>query len=320
MRRCVSSRVAFSVRTRRLACVFRLTTNLFVLVLPQSCVKPRKSTVSGRRRPAAARLRAASRPNSISRVLPSWSDRPNCSSLSMRSARSCFPSVSNWQDHIVRMPADDHLPGCPTSAPLVDPKVDDVVEEHIGEDRADPRPLRRGRLHRSPLAGLEDAGLEPSLDQANPGGRRSCAPASASAIRGRRNRRRCGWSTSSTKFTRCVIKALSSTPKAECGLKLVEALPSPRAARLASACGSVQTRHALKNAAARWLAHPKVDWRQLACAPMRKKSRRPKAGIQPILTGRRSSRQVGPAGIEASAAGGSAAHPPGSLVERPTVG
>src|SRR5271165_2282268 len=66
------------------------------------------------------------------------------------------------EDHIVRIPADDHLPGCPTSSPLADPEVDDVVEEYIGKDRADPRPLRRACLHRFPLAALEDAGLQPS--------------------------------------------------------------------------------------------------------------------------------------------------------------
>src|SRR5271166_5462227 len=70
------------------------------------------------------------------------------------------------EDHIVRIPADDPLPGCPTSSPLADPEVDDVVEEYIGKDRADPRPLRRACLHRFPLAALEDACLQPTLDQA----------------------------------------------------------------------------------------------------------------------------------------------------------
>src|SRR4051794_40975015 len=51
----MSCRTAFNFLTMRLACVFRLTTNRPLLVLPQSCVKPRKSKVSGRRCPAAAR-------------------------------------------------------------------------------------------------------------------------------------------------------------------------------------------------------------------------------------------------------------------------
>src|SRR3954469_8658710 len=79
----MSCRTAFNFLTLRLACVFRLTTNRPLLVLPQECVKPRKSKVSGRRCPAAARRSAANRPNSISWVLPSWSDRPNCASLSL---------------------------------------------------------------------------------------------------------------------------------------------------------------------------------------------------------------------------------------------
>ena len=52
------------------------------------------------------------------------------------------------------------------SAPVVYPKIDDIVEEDVGEDRADPRSLRRPDLHRFPSAALEDAGLEPPLDQA----------------------------------------------------------------------------------------------------------------------------------------------------------
>src|SRR3954463_4128742 len=90
----MSCRTAFNFLTMRLACVFRLTTNRPLLVLPQSCVKPRKSKVSGRRCPAAARRSAANRPNSISWVLPSWSDRPKCDSLSLSSARSCLASAS----------------------------------------------------------------------------------------------------------------------------------------------------------------------------------------------------------------------------------
>src|SRR5271165_5488251 len=42
------------------------------------------------------------------------------------------------EHHVIRVPADDHLPDCPTPSPLVSPEVDDVVEEHVGEDRADP--------------------------------------------------------------------------------------------------------------------------------------------------------------------------------------
>src|SRR5207253_10184747 len=66
-----------------------------------------------------------------------------------------------------------HPPYAPPSFPtrrssdlLVNPEIDDVVKKDIRKDGADPRPLRRARLHRSPLAALKDAGLEPPLNQA----------------------------------------------------------------------------------------------------------------------------------------------------------
>jgi hypothetical protein len=75
-----------------------------------------------------------------------------------------FSLTANHQ--IVRISTDDNLPGCPMSPPLVYPEVNDIVEEDIGEDRADARPLRRANLHRLPSAALQDTGLEPPLDQA----------------------------------------------------------------------------------------------------------------------------------------------------------
>src|SRR6201987_574808 len=67
---------------------------------------------------------------------------------------------------IVRISTDDDLSGCVMSTPVVYPQIDDIVEEDVGEKRADPRSLRRPDLHRFPSAALEDAGLEPPLDQA----------------------------------------------------------------------------------------------------------------------------------------------------------
>src|SRR5260221_4185640 len=67
---------------------------------------------------------------------------------------------------IVCIATDDDLTGGSMSTPGADPKIDDIVEEDVGEDRADPRSLRRPDLHRFPSAALEDAGLEPPLDQA----------------------------------------------------------------------------------------------------------------------------------------------------------
>src|SRR5712675_1338392 len=67
---------------------------------------------------------------------------------------------------IVRIATDDDLTGGSMSAPVVYPKIDDIVEKDVGEDRADPRSLRRPDLHRFPSAALEDASLEPPLNQA----------------------------------------------------------------------------------------------------------------------------------------------------------
>src|SRR5258707_2965596 len=67
---------------------------------------------------------------------------------------------------IVCIATDDDLTGGSMSTPVVYPKIDDIVEEDVGEDRADPRSLRRPDLHRFPSAALEDPGLEPPLDQA----------------------------------------------------------------------------------------------------------------------------------------------------------
>jgi hypothetical protein len=80
-------------------------------------------------------------------------------------ASHLLSSVRSWHT-IVRISTDDDLTGCSMSAPVVYPQIDDVVEEDVGEDRADPRSLRRPDLHRFPSAALEDAGLEPPLDQA----------------------------------------------------------------------------------------------------------------------------------------------------------
>src|SRR6266404_7690703 len=77
-----------------------------------------------------------------------------------------IPFMLTADRQIVRISTDDDLTGCVMSTPLVYPEVDDIVEEDVGEERADPRSLRRPDVHRFPSAALEDAGLEPSLDQA----------------------------------------------------------------------------------------------------------------------------------------------------------
>src|SRR5215204_6176228 len=59
--------------------------------LPAIVREPQK--VEGLRAPLPGGRSAANRPNAISRVLPSWTDRPNCASLCVSAPRSSLPSV-----------------------------------------------------------------------------------------------------------------------------------------------------------------------------------------------------------------------------------
>ena len=53
-------------------------------------------------------------------------------------------------DHqVIRIPTHDDLPGCSMSPPLVYPEVDDIMEEDVRKNWADPRSLRHPHLPRS---------------------------------------------------------------------------------------------------------------------------------------------------------------------------
>ena len=81
MGRCMCRRswslTCFSFARIRFEIVIRLTQNRPLFGFAQMCVKPGKPDVSGFGSPRHARLRAACRPNSISRVLPGCSSSPN---------------------------------------------------------------------------------------------------------------------------------------------------------------------------------------------------------------------------------------------------
>src|SRR5260370_2070928 len=68
---------------------------------------------------------------------------------------------------VVRVSTDDDLPGCVMSTPVVYPQVDSIVEKDVGQDRADPRSLRRPDLHQFPSAALYNASLRPALIHAD---------------------------------------------------------------------------------------------------------------------------------------------------------
>ena len=116
---------------------------------------------------------------------------------------------------IVRVSTDDDLTGCLMSAPVVYPKIDDIVEEDVGEKRANAGSLRRPDLHRFPSAALEDAGLEPPLDQAEDSRVSDPMPSIRTSHPWSTESKKVRMSRSSTQFTRCVITALSRAAKAE---------------------------------------------------------------------------------------------------------
>jgi hypothetical protein len=82
----------FSLARIRLESVLRRTQNRPRLEVAQMCVNPRNANVSGLPSPRAARLRAACRPNSISRVFPGCSSRLNFANRSRISARNLSAS------------------------------------------------------------------------------------------------------------------------------------------------------------------------------------------------------------------------------------
>jgi len=51
-------------------------------------------------------------------------------------------------------------------APLAYPGIKAVVQEDVGQERAKTRPLGTSRFNRSPFTAPENAGLQPSLNQA----------------------------------------------------------------------------------------------------------------------------------------------------------
>ncbi len=47
----------------------------------------------------------------------------------------------------------------------MDPEIEDVMQDDVGEERADPCPLRRSPLRLVPLVALQDASPQPQLDE-----------------------------------------------------------------------------------------------------------------------------------------------------------
>jgi hypothetical protein len=66
---------------------------------------------------------------------------------------------------VVGVTHDRHSAARMTSSPLMDPEINGVMQENVGEQRTDARTLRRSWLRLVPLIALQDAGLEPHPDE-----------------------------------------------------------------------------------------------------------------------------------------------------------
>ena len=73
--------------------------------------------------------------------------------------------VLEAHDEVVGIAHDRDTSACILTAPSMDPQVKDVMQEDVGKQRADARPLRRSPVSLTPLIALEDTGLEPHPDQ-----------------------------------------------------------------------------------------------------------------------------------------------------------
>src|SRR4029077_17867057 len=69
--------------------------------------------------------------------------------------------VLESHDEVVRVTHDRNSTASISASPLVDPKIEDVMQEDVGKERADAGPLWRSPVRLMPLITLEDASLEP---------------------------------------------------------------------------------------------------------------------------------------------------------------
>ena len=77
----------------------------------------------------------------------------------------CIGHALEAHDEVVGVAHDRDPTACMPPSPLVDPEVEDVVQEDVGQERADARPLWRPLVRLVPLVALQDTGLEPHPDQ-----------------------------------------------------------------------------------------------------------------------------------------------------------
>jgi len=105
--------------------------------LPQIGTNPRNVKVSGLPRPRRARLAAAWRPNSIRRVLSGCEPQrefPHPIAHRVPEAPGIVLMLES-DDNIVGIPYDDHVAGGLTSSPTLGPKVEEIMEVDVREQR-----------------------------------------------------------------------------------------------------------------------------------------------------------------------------------------
>ncbi len=66
---------------------------------------------------------------------------------------------------IIAIPHDDHGAHRMALAPLMNPKIENVVKKDVREQRADSRTLRSSRVRPFPLISLHHAGAEPTTNE-----------------------------------------------------------------------------------------------------------------------------------------------------------
>lgn len=82
----------------------------------------------------------------------------------------CVLTVGESHDDIVRIADDDDFSCCLVLAPVVGPKVEHVVQIHVGQQGRDRCALGSALLRSFPLFAFENPGFEPLLDQAQDSG------------------------------------------------------------------------------------------------------------------------------------------------------
>ena len=78
----------------------------------------------------------------------------------------CFRSLLKPQHHVVRITNHDNLAHGSVRPPVLDPKIENVMQVYIRKQRRNHRTLRSPLFRLRPLSIFEDAGLQPLLDQA----------------------------------------------------------------------------------------------------------------------------------------------------------